>query len=174
MATTTTPSSLISSAPSSSSSVPGLPRQLPPTYQAFLDRCAKPTPFSLGIRLGASKIPEKLHDFLQLCEQEDELIAYDKVLYDTNLEEFIEVQGVSEFFVMMYKFLPDAGVPGGLDTVEDVMRHWVEYVIVFVNRDGYLCEYQFDEGGEEYPLKWEYTTDCYLRAISVLGYGLYR
>lgn len=73
---------------------------------------------------------------------------------------------------MMYKFLDDS--EGQLNTEADVLSNWADYLVVFVNRDGYLCEYQFDGGPRVHPLKWVYTSECCAEANNLLGRGLFR
>ncbi|RPA80245.1 hypothetical protein BJ508DRAFT_307629 [Ascobolus immersus RN42] len=122
----------------------GKPRPLPATYQPFVDKCA-----SHGIEMGIylsglspANVPPNLYPFLSLCEQTHKLIAYDQVLHDYHLTKFCELVGVSEFIVMMYTF-PDKeyredGTSRAFDTVDDVFGTWTHYMVVFVNRDGYL------------------------------------
>ncbi|RPA80246.1 hypothetical protein BJ508DRAFT_307630 [Ascobolus immersus RN42] len=76
------------SSPPTSSAPTGHPHPLPPTYQAHLTKCAEPTSLDLGIHLGPSKVPPQIHPFLALCEQHS-IIPYDEVLYDNNLQAFI-------------------------------------------------------------------------------------
>ncbi|RPA80241.1 hypothetical protein BJ508DRAFT_307625 [Ascobolus immersus RN42] len=188
--------SIMESFNASSSSLSTILHHLPSTYAVCLDACASPDSLDHSFHLRPSTVPEKLHTFLELCNKKEGLIAYDEVLYDDRLKVFADAQvghpprdayeiaqgltyteGATEFMVMMYKFFTDPcdDEPShGFDTEDDVMDNWVKYVVVFVNRHGYLCEYTFEDGGRVKRVKWEYTEECYLKAISVLGYGLYR
>ncbi|RPA80248.1 hypothetical protein BJ508DRAFT_307631 [Ascobolus immersus RN42] len=160
--------------PSPAAIIPGAPRKIPPTYQVFLDERAEPTEMDLGFQLGPSRIPSRLYPFLALCEEHG-MIPYDEVLYEDDLQDFLNHQGVSEFLVMIYNFHRVAGKPsGGLDTEEAVLLNWADYVVIFVNQRGYLCEYQFDHGGNEFSsMKWEYTEECYKKAIRKMGFGIF-
>ncbi|RPA76711.1 hypothetical protein BJ508DRAFT_310824 [Ascobolus immersus RN42] len=131
-----------SSSLSSLSSVSDTVHHLPPIFSIVLDIHAEP--YSSGspdMHLHPAKVPQKLHEFLALCEQKEELVAYDEVLYHGVLQRFVDEQGASdsEFMVMLYKFVDDEGNPsGGLDTEDEVDLNWPQHVVVFVNRNGYL------------------------------------
>ncbi|RPA74963.1 hypothetical protein BJ508DRAFT_418344 [Ascobolus immersus RN42] len=63
-------------------------------------------------------------------------------------------------------------------TEEEVFQEWRNYIILFVNRDGYLCQYAPERGGVRIrrrlwePIKWEYNEECYAKVNHLIGIGL--
>ncbi|RPA80249.1 hypothetical protein BJ508DRAFT_347322 [Ascobolus immersus RN42] len=156
----------------SANSQPGKPRPLPPHYAPTLFAMLQhPESIDDNYALEPSRFTPSLYPFLALCEKHD-LTPYDEVLFDRRLRGFLgrsERSDVGEFMVMLYHFPKWDGEPcdGSLETPEDVDSACIMRIMVYVNKAGFLCthtiEDQWDTG-----IKWEYTEECYKKALEAV------
>ncbi|RPA82876.1 hypothetical protein BJ508DRAFT_375385 [Ascobolus immersus RN42] len=115
--------------------------------------------------LKPSNIPPELSDFLAICERDNGMVAYDRILFDWELEEWLEEKGCSGFIFMLFKH--DAPKFDCADTVWGLR---LERAVVHLSANGNICVWRQEEGGRLDNYKWTYTQECYLKIAQLLRY----